>query len=157
MEFGNQALTASPFQPDVTDVFVETVNCSAVIPTTAGNTDTLLIVPQTGTVTAIRVIGTATLAANGTNFVTFAVRNLGTDASGTTDLTATTDANTTKTSTGSAWTTLIARSLVLSTTPANLKVKANDVLRLRVTGSGTLANTVTGVMFQVVITSKVFQ
>jgi hypothetical protein len=56
---------------------------------------------------------------------------------------AATDANTTKTTGGTALTANAARTLSINGTAANLVVAAGDRLRIRAAATGTLANTVT--------------
>jgi hypothetical protein len=56
---------------------------------------------------------------------------------------AATDANTTKSTGGTALTANARRVLSLSSTAANLVVAAGDRLRIRAAATGTLANTVT--------------
>lgn len=102
------------------------------------------IMPATGTVTNAKFWGTATLATDNTNYVTFTLTNLGQAGSGTTVMLAATDANTTKVTGGSAVTADVPRNLTLTGTAANLAVNSGDLIRLTVTQTGTLANTITG-------------
>jgi hypothetical protein len=119
-------------------------NVGPITVATTGNSDILFIVPRNVKVEAIKVVGTATLAANDTNFITWTVTNLGTGGAGSTELLSTAATNTTQVTGGSALTTLVPRSLVLTSTDASLKATEGDVLRIRSAATGTLANTVTG-------------
>jgi hypothetical protein len=119
-------------------------NVGPITVATTGNSDILYIVPRNVKVEAIKVVGTATLAADDTNYVTWTVTNLGTAGSGSTALLSTADTNTTKLTGGSALTTLVPRSLVLTSTDASLKLTEGEVVRVRAAATGTLANTVTG-------------
>lgn len=111
--------------------------------TTTGNTDTYVIVPESGTLAGIDFSAVDALAANDTNYVTFSVTNLGQAGAGTTAMLAATDANTTKATGGTALAANTKRALTLHGTAANLAVAAGDRLLIRVAASGTLANTVT--------------
>lgn len=93
-------------------------------------------------VEAIKVAGSATLTADNTNYVTWTLTNLGTGGAGTTVMLSTADTNTTKATGGSTLTLIVPRTLVLTATDASLKVKAGELIRLRTTATGTLANTV---------------
>ena len=109
------------------------------VPTAAGTLEVLVIVPFAATVSSVRVAFKDALTQDGTNFVTFRLINKTTADS---DVIAATDANTTKTTTGSAITAYTTRSLTLANA-AGVAVAAQDVLALRITGAGTLANTLT--------------
>ncbi len=119
-------------------------NVGPITVATTGNSDLLFIVPRNVRVEAIKVVGTATLATSDTNYITWTVTNLGTAGSGSTVLLSTADSNTTKVTGGSELTTLVPRSLVLTSTDASLKATEGDVIRVRAAATGTLANTVTG-------------
>ena len=110
---------------------------------TTGNSDVFIIAPAAGVLTSAVFSGVDALAASDTNFITFSVTNLGTTGSGSAAMLAATDANTTKTTGGTALTANAARTLSLSGTAANLVVAAGDRLRIRAAATGTLANTVT--------------
>jgi hypothetical protein len=110
---------------------------------TTGNSDVFIIAPAAGVLTSAVFSGVDALAASDTNFITFSVTNLGTTGSGSAAMLAATDANTTKTTGGTALTANAARTLSLSGTAANLVVVAGDRLRIRAAATGTLANTVT--------------
>jgi hypothetical protein len=93
--------------------------------------------------------GVDALAASDTNYITFTITNLGTSGSGTAAMLAATDANTTKSTGGTALTANALRVLTLNATAANLVVSAGDRLRLRAAVTGTLANTVTFPVYNV--------
>ena len=109
------------------------------IPTAAGTAEFLVIIPFAATISSVRVVFKDALTQDGTNFVTFRLINKTTADS---DVIAATDANTTKTTTGSAIAAYTVRTLTLANA-AGVAVAAQDVLAFRVTGAGTLANTLT--------------
>ena len=111
--------------------------------TTTGNSDVFVIAPVSGVLSAAWFSGVDALAASDTNYITFTITNLGTSGSGTAAMLAATDANTTKTTGGTALTANAQRVLSLNGTAANLVVAAGDRLRIRAAATGTLANTVT--------------
>lgn len=121
------------------------------VPTAAGTTEVLVMVPFAGTVTAAWFAAKDALIANDTNFVTFAIKNKGQAGAGTTDVLSTAAGNTTKVTGGSALTGYKKRDLALNGTPANLVVAAGDVLAVQVVGAGTLANTLTEGNVQIAI------
>lgn len=110
---------------------------------TTGNSDVYVIADVTGVLTSARFSGTDALAASDTNYITFSITNLGTTGSGSAAMLAATDANTTKTTGGTALTANALRTLTLNGTAANLAVATGDRLRIRAAVTGTLANTVT--------------
>jgi len=110
---------------------------------TTGNGDVFVIAPVSGVLSAAWFSGVDALAASDTNYITFTITNLGTSGSGTAAMLAATDANTTKSTGGTALTANARRVLSLSSTAANLVVAAGDRLRIRAAATGTLANTVT--------------
>lgn len=114
------------------------------IPTAAGTLELLVIVPFAGTITSARVAFKDALTANDTNFVTFRLINKTTADS---DVIAATDANTTKATGGAALAAYTTRTLTLATA-AGVAVAKLDVLALRITGAGTLGNTLTEGTFQ---------
>lgn len=118
---------------------------------TTSTTDEYMIAPKTGKVTSIKINSLSGLAAHDTNYLTFAVVNLGQAGSGSTALLASSDANTTKATGGSAMTANTPRSLTLTSTAADLNVTEGDVLRLRATSAATLAGAVTRPMWEVTI------
>jgi len=111
--------------------------------TTTGNSDVFVIAPVSGVLSAAWFSGVDALAASDINYITFTITNLGTSGSGTAAMLAATDANTTKTTGGTALTANAQRVLSLNGTAANLVVAAGDRLRIRAAATGTLANTVT--------------
>ncbi len=105
-----------------------------------GTTEATIIMPVAGTITGIRFTCKDSLAQHASNYLTFAVvDHTNSDAA----VLAATDANTTKTSTGTAITGYATRNLALSGTGANLIVAAGDVLKLQFASNSTLANTLT--------------
>jgi len=110
---------------------------------TTGNSDVYVIADAAGVLTSARFSGTDALAASDTNYITFTITNLGTTGSGTATMLAATDANTTKTTGGTALTANALRNLTLNGTASNLVVAAGDRIRARAAVTGTLANTVT--------------
>lgn len=111
---------------------------------TTSNTDAHLVAPFAGTLAGVDCSGIDALAASDTNYITFSLTNLGQAGAGTNPMLAATDANTTKTTGGSAISALTKRSLTLNGTGSNLIVAAGDRLRLRSAVTGTLSGTVTG-------------
>ena len=99
---------------------------------TTSNSDLYMIADAAGVLIGARFSGTDALAASDTNYITFSITNLGTSGSGSAAMLAATDANTTKTTGGTALTANAARSLTLNGTAANLVVAAGDRLRIPV-------------------------
>lgn len=133
----------TPSEPRVDRIDTSHENVGPITIATTSNSDILFIAPRSVTVEAIKVVGGATLTADDTNYVTWTVTNLGTGGAGSTALLSTADTNTTKATGGSTLTTLVPRSLVLTSTAASLKLTEGDVIRIRSAATGTLANTVT--------------
>lgn len=119
------------------------VSAIPTVPTAAGTTEVLVIVPFAGTLSSVRVAFKDALAAHDTNFVRFALVNKGTNGAGAVAMLDAGDVNTSKITGGSAIVGYGSRLLTLSGTPANLDVAAGDVLAFQVIGNGTLANTLT--------------
>jgi hypothetical protein len=115
---------------------------------TTGNTDFYVIAPSAGVLAGIDFSGIDALAAHGSNYITFSATNLGQAGAGSAAMFAATDANTTKTTTGSAIAANTKRSLTLTGTTADLVVAKGDRIRIRAAATGTLANTVTGAIFE---------
>lgn len=113
------------------------------VPTAAGTTEVLAIVPFSGTLTTVLATFKDALAAHDTNYLTFKIINKGQAGAGTTDLLAVSDANTTKITGGAAISGYTARVLTVHGTGANLVVNQNDTLAIQFIGAGTLANTLT--------------
>lgn len=114
------------------------------IPTAAGNTDAYVVAPEDGSFHSLEFSGIEALAANDTNYIQFTATNLGTDGLGTTVLTSTAAVNSTKVTGGAGLVANGRRVIILSASAPLLRVKAGDRIRVRITGNGTLANTVTG-------------
>lgn len=114
------------------------------IPTAAGNTDKYLIAPKSGKVVGAYFSGSAALAQSDTNYVTFVITNMGQAGAGTAAPLATSPAgaNSTKTTGGAAIAAHTKFGFTLSSVAADLAVAEGDRIRVRVTGTGTLANTV---------------
>jgi hypothetical protein len=110
---------------------------------TTGNGDAFIIAPYDGVLSAAIFSGVDALAASDTNYITFTITNLGQAGAGSAAMLAATDANTTKTTGGTAISANARRNLILTSTAANLVVARGDRLRLRAAVTGTLANTVT--------------
>lgn len=118
---------------------------------TTSTTDEYIVAAKTGKVTSAKINSLSGLAAHDTNYLTFAITNLGAAAAGTAALLAATDANTTKATGGSLMTANVVRSLTLSSTAADLNVTEGDVLRCRATSAATLAGAVTRPMWEITI------
>lgn len=95
----------------------------------------VLLPAVAGTITAIALATKTAVAADDTDYWTFAAVNKGAAGTGTTALLAATDANTTKSTGGSAMTAYVARALTLHGTGANLVTAASDVLEVTITKS----------------------
>lgn len=119
---------------------------------TTGNSDVYVIADAAGVLTSARFSGTDALAASDTNYITFSITNLGTAGAGSAAMLAATDANTTKTTGGTALTANALRNLTLNGTAANLVVAAGDRIRARAAVTGTLANTVTFPVYNLIYT-----
>ena len=100
------------------------------------------IAPEDGYLHSIEFSGANNLVANDTNYLSLQVINLGQSGTGNTMMTATTDANSTKATGGSGLVAHARRSLVLSSTPSALAVKAGDRIKITQITTGTLANAV---------------
>ena len=118
---------------------------------TTSTTDEYIIAAKTGKIVSAKINSLSGLAQDGTNYLTFSITNLGAAGSGTAAILAATDANTTKTTTGSAMTANVPRSLTLTSTAADLAVTEGDVLRCRATSAATLGGAVTRPMWQISI------
>jgi hypothetical protein len=113
------------------------------VPTAAGATAITLVMPAAGTLAGIYYVSKDALVQHATNIVTYSAITKGQAGAGTTALLAATDANTTKTTTGTAIAAYTRRAMTLHGTAANLVIAAFDVVEFIVTGGGTLANTLT--------------
>lgn len=130
-----------------------TVQINLATVTTTGNTDGHILIGRAGTLTAAYFNGTDALAANDTNYITFTLRNIKADGSGSDEMLLASDANTTKATGGSALSAVTTRSLQISGTALNLAVSAQHRLRFRAAASGTLANTITNGVVTLVFTA----
>lgn len=110
---------------------------------TTSTSDMYVTAPVTGTLTGVDFSSLDALAANDTNYITFTGANLGQSGVGTTAVLLVGDANTTKSTGGTALTALARRLLTLHGTAGNLAVTKGDVIRIRATATGTLAGAVT--------------
>lgn len=111
---------------------------------TTGNTDAYVIAPEAGTLVSADFSAIDALAASDSNFITFSITNLGQAGGGSTAMLAASDANTTKSTGGTALSANTKRSLTVHGTGANLIVAKGDRLRIRYAATGTLVGTVTG-------------
>ena len=114
------------------------------VQTAAGNGDIYLMVPEDGSLHSVEVSALDGLVASDTNYLTFSATNLGQTGVGTTELLAAVPENTTKVTGGAALAPNSRRTLKVSQAKGALKVLAGDRIRFRVTGTGTLPNTVSG-------------
>ena len=89
---------------------------------TTGSAITNLIVPEAGTLTSVDFSGNDALAANDTNYLTWTIQNLGQDGSGTAQMLAATDANTTKATGGTALGAATRRQMTLTGVGADLSL-----------------------------------
>jgi len=105
---------------------------------TTGATTIAIQAPRAGTIGGFSLTPLNALAADNTNYLTFAVSN----ATQTKTLTAAVDANTTKLTGGVALVANERHPLTVTATAADLVVAAGDVILLTCTATGTLANTV---------------
>lgn len=117
---------------------------TSVTTATTSTSDVYLQVPVTGSLTGVDFTSIDALATSDTNYITWTLVNLGAAGSGTTAMLAVNDANTTKTTGGTAITAVAKHALTVHGTAANLLVTKGDILRLRATVTGTLVGTVTG-------------
>lgn len=114
---------------------------------TTSTSDAYVIAPVNGKLSAALFSAIDALAAHGSNYITFSITNLGQAGAGSNAMLLASDANTTKTTTGSAIAANTKRTLTLNTDASKRAVQAGDRLRIRATATGTLANTVTGANF----------
>lgn len=116
----------------------------ATIPTAAGANEMLALMPFAGTFAGARLTFIDALAASDSNYITVELKNRGQAGAGTTDLLAAVAGNTTKVTGGAALVAKGKRALITHGTAANLAIAAGDVVSILVTVTGTLANTLTG-------------
>lgn len=122
--------------------FTEGINVISPTIATTGNTDTYFIAPRTLTVFQVDFSATSALATSDINYITWTMTNLGQAGAGTTVMLAATDAETTKTTGGSALVANTKRTIAVNV-PNNLQMIQGDRILIRATATGTLANTVT--------------
>ena len=96
--------------------------------------------------------GTDALAASDTNYITWTFTNLGQAGSDTDAILASSDANTTKSTGGSAISANTKRTLTLTSALTDLDVIEGDRIRIRAAVTGTLANTVTFPVYLIQLT-----
>lgn len=110
---------------------------------TTSATSTYFTAPYAGKLVLANFTAVDALAAHASNYVTFSITNLGQAGAGSTAMLAATDANTTKTTTGTAVSANTVRALALHGTAANLVVASGDRLQITSTAAATSANTMT--------------
>lgn len=122
---------------------------------TTSTTDEYVIAPKTGKVTQVVFSSLASLAVHNDNHVTWTITNLGQDGSGTAEILGAVGGNTTDgNGGGSAIDANTKRTLVLTTTAADLNVTEGDRLRIRATAAGTLAGAVTRPNYEITIKTQ---
>lgn len=121
---------------------------------TTSTTIEYVIVPKSGTVVAAYFSGIDALAASDTNYISWTIVNLGQAGAGTTDVILATAANSTKVTGGAALAANTKRALTLHGTDANREVVEGDRLKVIATATGTLANTVTGPNYMLLINAS---
>lgn len=110
---------------------------------TTSTSDAYLVAPYAGSLASAEIDPLVALATSDTNFITWTITNLGQAGAGSTAMLAATDPNTTKATGGVALAINTRRTFTVHGTAANLIVAAGDLLLIRATATGTLANTVT--------------
>lgn len=110
---------------------------------TTSTTDEYVTAPEAGSLSSVEVAPLVALTAHDSNYITFTIVNLGQAGAGSTDMLAATNPNTTKATGGTGLAISTKRALTVHGTAANLVVAQGDLLRIRATVTGTLANTVT--------------
>lgn len=110
---------------------------------TTSTTDEYVTAPEAGSLSSVEITPLVALTAHDSNYITWTIVNLGQAGAGTTDMLAATNPNTTKATGGTGLAISTKRSLTPHGTAANLVVAQGDLLRIRATATGTLANTVT--------------
>jgi hypothetical protein len=117
---------------------------------TTGATNAYGMAPFAGKLAAAYFSAVDALAQHGSNYVTFTITNLGQAGAGTAAMLKTDDLNTTKTTTGVAIVANGKFTLVLTATASDLVVAAGDRIKVTITATGTLANTLTFPVFGLV-------
>lgn len=100
------------------------------------------VAPWAGTLSALKVVDSADVTPSDTNYMTVAAVNVGSAGTGNTSMASAT----TKTTGGLAFSAHVATSITLSTTAANLKFSAGDVIK--VTATAAASGTFTGASIQ---------
>jgi hypothetical protein len=113
---------------------------NTILVTTGSVTTGSVAVPRGGVLVSAAIVAKDALAANDTNYLTFALTNKLASGSGSTAMLAATAANTTQLTGGTGITAVVGRSLTVHGTAANLRVAEGDVLQFTSTVTGTLAN-----------------
>lgn len=140
MSFRPIPFVSTSVDPRVDEIEKHYIQTGQITVATTSNSDLNLIVPRRLKLDTIYVVGGATLTADDTNYITWTAVNI---TNSNAAMLSTADTNTTKATGGSTLTLNVARALIMTTTEANLKCSAFDVIRLRAAATGTLANTVT--------------
>lgn len=110
---------------------------------TTGAAEYTIPVSAAATLIGAKLCAKDALAANDTNYLTFALTNKGQAGAGSTPMLSATASGTTKATGGAGIAAYTTRDLPLHATGGNAVVAANDCLAFSVTATGTLANTVT--------------
>ena len=118
---------------------------------TTSTTDEYLIAKKTGKITSAELSSLSGLTAHDTNYLTFAITNLGAAGSGSAAILASSDLNTTKSTGSTGLTANVRRALTLTSTAADLIVTEGDLIRLRATSAATLAGAVTRPSWKIII------
>lgn len=116
---------------------------------TTGATNVYMTAPITGNIRSVIFAGTDALAASDSNYITWTITNLGQAGAGTATVLAAADSNTTKSTGGSAIAADTKRALTVNGTAANVLATAGDRLKITATVTGTLANTVTFPVYEI--------
>ena len=90
------------------------------------------VAPWAGTLSAVKVVDTANVTANDTNYMTVTATNVGSDGSGSTAMAS----GNSKATGGLTFAANVATALTNSSTPADLKFSAGDVIKVVAAASG---------------------
>lgn len=117
---------------------------------TTGNTDFIVVAPESGTLVTAAFSPGTTLSADNTNYITFTITNLGQDGTGTNTMLASSPSgvNTTKATGGTALAADTKYVLTLNGTASSLAVTHGDRLRVRAAASGTLGGAISLATFE---------
>lgn len=110
---------------------------------TTSTTDVYIVAAEAGVLASLSITPLVALATSDSNYITWTATNLGQAGAGSTAMLSTADTNTTKATGGTALAVSTVRAFVLSGTASALVVAKGDLIRVRATATGTLANTVT--------------